>query len=400
MSATCGELATADTVIEATVEQIQSRPGFDMREPDDPAGFSYGMPIVRLKDVISWRGDAPTMILDGPGDCERTFKAGTRYLIATHRNARGQHTVSMCSFVREISEAQPYLDFLKAIKDGSREARAIGTISKRTGLGYADATQPLAGAEVTVSGPAQFTRVSSASGAFEIRNLPPGGYAVSARVSGVRVSLNREIHDFAIEDAPACVDIDIVVPASGRVRGAVVDAAGSPIRDVFVMFRSADRGDQDTRHPGFGLTLRDGTYSLPDIPPGRYRVTLNEGEGPSQNSPFAETVSPVFVVEEGKATTAPLLRAIHTSKIKVSGVVQDAGGVPVSRVALDAVLLLGNGEHAKVVARPETDAQGRFEFELWKDQRYLITIGPDHDPAARLEFVADGRRLAITARRN
>jgi hypothetical protein len=59
---------------------------------------------------------------------------------------------------------------------------------------------------------------------------------------------------------------------------------------------------------------------------------------------------------------------------------------------------LSNGRRSSSWPHPKTDPQGRFQVDLWKDQRYVITVGPERDPWGRIEFVADGRPIEITAR--
>lgn len=402
--ATCGNLTRAASVIEATVESIEAVPGSPAMPANAASASSLGVgsKIVRLRDVKAWRGEAPTMLVTGAGggDCGyEFFRAGTRYLIETNRLPGGGYAVSMCSLVREIQHAQPLLEYLKALNDGVKEARVIGTVARITGWPpYEDAFRPVKGAEITLSGPRQFKRVTDEAGGFDARGLPPGAYSVSARVDGAPLRADRQWSTFVIEESPACVQLNIQVPATGRVAVAVLGDDGAPMPGAFVYLQSADHVDRDGRGPGWGLTLPEGQAVVPDIPPGRYMIAINPGVGPSPGSPYLEASSPVFVIEDGKTATPPPLRPRRATKITVSGVVRDGSGAPLPGVVVDQWIQLMNGRRSSDWPHPTTDAEGRFDMQLWKDQPYVITVGPERDPWGRIEFVADGRPIAVTAR--
>ena len=128
-------------------------------------------------------------------------------------------------------------------------------------------------------------------------------------------------------------------------------------------------------------------------------IAMNPGLGPMPGWPFREASSPVFVVEEGKTATPPPLRVHRASKISITGVVRDASGAPQPNAQVDPWIQLSNGKRSTDWPHGRTDRDGRFAVELWKDQRYVITVGPEEDPWGRIEFVADGHTLDIITRR-
>ena len=98
--ATCGNLTSAASVIEATVESIESV-SEPAAMPGDAASATFGVgdsKRVRLREVRAWRGsEAPTLLMtgEGGGDCGyEDFRPGVRYLIETSRGPGG-HAVSM-----------------------------------------------------------------------------------------------------------------------------------------------------------------------------------------------------------------------------------------------------------------------------------------------------------------
>jgi hypothetical protein len=96
--ATCGDLAKADAVFEATIVSIEDSVGVVGTAGAASATFinGGGSRIVKLKDVRSWRGEAPSVLFTGQGggDCGYDFQAGERYLIEASRSSDGQFSTT------------------------------------------------------------------------------------------------------------------------------------------------------------------------------------------------------------------------------------------------------------------------------------------------------------------
>ncbi len=224
-------------------------------------------------------------------------------------------------------------------------------------------------------------------------------YQVTALVNGKPVPADQNWTPFLLgRDGALCEELAIQVPATGGARGQVVGEDGAPMKNAFIYLLSADHIDKDGDRPGLGLTLPDGEFVLTDIPPGRYLLAMNPGSGPTPGSPHLETVTSPFVVVEGQMVTAPPLRPRRAARIAVSGVVRDGKGAPLAGVQVDHWIQLMNDRRSSDWPHPKTDAEGRFEMQLWKDQRYVITVGPEEQPWGTIEFIADGQPVSITAR--
>jgi hypothetical protein len=402
--ATCGDLTRADAVFEATIVSIEDRAGM-VGATGAASATSInggGSRIVTLKDVRAWRGEAPAGIYTGQGggDCGYDFQAGERYLIEATRSRSGVFSTGICSVIRRAKHAGPVIEYLKALKEAPTQTRVMGTVARITGWGgFENALTPVKDAQVTLRGPKQATLSTDAEGYFVVTGLPEGMYDVMVSIDGKPLPPDREWSQFLLgRDGQLCEELSIAVPATGSVEVVILGEDGAPMRGAFVYLHSADHVDKDGDRPGWGLTLPEGHAVVEEIPPGRYVLAMNPGSGPMPGSPYLETFSPVFVIENGKIANPPPLRPTRATSIKISGVVRDAAGVPLAGVQVDQWIQLSNGKRSSSWPHPKTDAQGRFQVDLWKDQRYVITAGPERDPWGRIEFVADGRPIEITAR--
>jgi hypothetical protein len=397
--ASCGDLTQADAVIEATIESIALAPPPKMPPGSDDVytELRERVNVARLKDVKAWRGEAPVSLIAGFGSCAVTFHAGKRYLIAASRVPNGDYDVTACSFIREINEdTQPVLDYLRDLTGGATDARAIGRVSRVTGWYGQPGLTPISGAEVTISGKGTFTRISDDAGRFEVRGMPPGEYSIRARADGVPVPIDRLESTFWVGDGPSCAELHVTVPATGRLHGVVLEEDGSPLRDAFIELLSAEELDGG-RRPGIGLTLPRGRYQLDDIPPGRYTISINRKVGPSRKAPFLEAETAVFAVEEGRTVTAPPLRVTRLTPVKTTVTITSADGAPMVGIQAQHFMLFRDGNRERLWP-PKTDEQGRYEVELWKGLRSVVVVGPEHDPSAWVEFVADDSSITVTFR--
>ena len=116
--ATSGDLAKADAVFEATIVSIEDSVGVVGTAGAASATFinGGGSRIVKLKDVRSWRGEAPAVLFTGQGggDCGYDFLAGE-------------------------------------LKEAPAQTRVIGTVARITGWdGFENASTPVKGAQVTL----------------------------------------------------------------------------------------------------------------------------------------------------------------------------------------------------------------------------------------------------------
>jgi hypothetical protein len=232
LMASCGDLARADAVFEATVASIEPSPGVVSTGNAASATFinGGGMRLVRLKDVRGWRGEAPNVVYTGQGggDCGYDFRAGERYLIEASRSSDGRFSTGICSLIREIKYAAPLIEYLKALKQSPAQTRVMGTVTRVTGWApYENALTPITGAQVTLRGPKQVTMATDGRGNFLATGLPEGMYDVIVQVDGKAVAPEPQWSQFLLgRDGMKCEELSIQVPATGGVKGQVIGRVG------------------------------------------------------------------------------------------------------------------------------------------------------------------------------
>jgi hypothetical protein len=184
---------------------------------------------------------------------------------------------------------------------------------------YDEFGEPLAAVRVSVmrsrivQGRRQLATVSRAdltddTGSFRIYGLPPGEYYVAASLrvapidsvvettfaptyypgTGNMAEAQRVLLGPA---ADVSVDFPLLAYRTARVSGVVINASGAPA-DAFLNLTS-DAGELGVPLGVGGATREDGTFTLPDVPPGSYTLiaTAKNDSGPSaENASIPLTV--------------------------------------------------------------------------------------------------------------
>jgi hypothetical protein len=223
----CGSLAKSDAVFAATVEKVEY--GSPVKLPSGEELIDQQR-IVTLRDVISYRGEAPKTIVTGAGggDCGYGFKPGIRYLVDGYRTRDGSISTSICSRTRPISGNEQLLDYVKSFGGDPTQTRLIGSVMAISEWKtHEPEIAPLVNRRVTISGPREVSVTTDADGQFSVMNLPPGTYRVSAdirRSDGYR----DEEFTWAPSDQYACAEVRFIEAPGGAISGTIVDDKDAP----------------------------------------------------------------------------------------------------------------------------------------------------------------------------
>jgi hypothetical protein len=163
------------------------------------------------------------------------------------------------------------------------------------------------------------------TGSFRIHGLPPGEYFVTAslRVAPIESIIQTTYAptyypgtgNFAeaqrivlSRGADVAVDFPVAPYRTARVSGTVIAASGSPA-DAFLNL-TAEAGELGVPLGVGGATLPDGTFTIPDVPPGTYTLTAElKGGGASEIAAvpltvYGDDVSGITLVTAPPATIA------------------------------------------------------------------------------------------------
>ena len=154
------------------------------------------------------------------------------------------------------------------------------------GAGYADQveSQPLEGVRVRAIGShgASFSTVTDPHGAYSFDWLPPDTYNLEEGLPvGFTLAEGAAPQPFVITAADKQVSnfgclVNVYVRPDGQISGTVVDVSGKGVPG-FLTLEPADPKEAAAAHQRGGLPgddTEDGKFSLPQLPPGRYRLVF------------------------------------------------------------------------------------------------------------------------------
>lgn len=206
------------------------------------------------------------------------------------------------------------------------------------------------------AGPPPVTLTCEVNGSFTTPSLPTGRVDVVARAPGFTPA-KRSV-DVA---AGSVTELTFVLQAEGRVEGVARDGDGRPVAGAMISF-----GPYGNPKHSSALTLDDGSYALPGLPPGELELT-------AAHTAFFPDVTQLVVARGETARWDPVLQ----SGLSITGVVIDRNSsAPLSGwwVMADAASSASGFGHGAL-----TDAKGRFRIEALKNGTYSL-----------LAFVMDG----------
>jgi hypothetical protein len=222
----------------------------------------------------------------GGGDCGYPFVPGTSYLVYAFRSASdGRLHSSICSETKPAAMVGGVVRELRAARDHTRMDDVFGTVGTAPRGGrFEDLTgsQPLAGVRVLAAGTngLSFSTQTDDRGVYAFSSLPAATYGIEldlppgfARAAPVTAEVRA---------GRAACRVDSFASSDGRIEGTVVDSTGKALAG-FVTIQPADPVEAAAAQRQGGLpgddTGPDGKFSLPHLPPGRYRLVFHPHTG-------------------------------------------------------------------------------------------------------------------------
>lgn len=208
-----------------------------------------------------------------------------------------------------------------------------------------------------------FRGTTDASGRFELRNLPPGTYDLTARGRGFAPLI---VPGLTLPDGAGGTDLGTVVLAPGvALDGVVTDPQGRPVEGAEVRARTAAGGNfealllrQAEASPPDAYTAVDGSFRLEDRAPGESLDLAVSRPG------FGPGAAPGVLVPTEKPVRVVLQPASRVSG-RVTG--SDGKAMPEVFLSLHEMLERSMGGRSMMAMgrslRAETDDEGGFLFE-------------------------------------
>ncbi len=237
-----------------------------------------------------------------------------------------------------------------------------------------------------------FKATTDDEGKYRIINLPSGTYlAAPAAPSFVISDVNNSSgHTVIIAEKEKVENIDFDLMRGGVITGKVADADGHPFVEEHVTLFSIDPGNQRwsmSAPSSNGQTDDRGIYRIFGIPPGRYQVSVGEGENRIGRGHPAHLIT--FypdVTDVAKATVVAIDEGTEAAKIditvgepvqgfSVSGRIVDAEtGKPMPNVAINLmrIVTLDAKNSRSYGGRSDAPSDVRGEFHLPTSGRSLL----------------------------
>lgn len=222
--------------------------------------------------------------------------------------------------------------------------------------------------------------LTRADGRFRIDGLGLGDYRVSVDKAGYTSAQRNRI-------AADSLGVQFRLAQNAGITGFVVGSDGTtPVPAFGIMLHQLGKGDHPNRVLGGmrSFSARDGSYTLEDVPPGRYKLKVFANDyGPTWSEPV--DVERIFV--HGIKVVLEVGATLRGTVIDIDG--RPAAGATVLllentyRRNPAAALLYGSYTH---YASAKTDANGGFTMRDLEPKRYQIEVQlPERMPLSKLD---------------
>jgi hypothetical protein len=144
-------------------------------------------------------------------------------------------------------------------------------------------------ARISILGPEVRDTLLDKTGRYAFDGLSPGEYTISAVMPpGFAAAGERKV---TVADK-GCAEVDWEVLYDSHIRGRVTDAAGHPLKNIFMVLKRRDsRMATGFADVSLQETDSDGRYDFSRVPPGDYLISANN-LGPSPTRPYPRVYYP------------------------------------------------------------------------------------------------------------
>ncbi|MBS1854955.1 MAG: carboxypeptidase regulatory-like domain-containing protein [Acidobacteria bacterium] len=371
---------------------------------------------MRIDHAYKGLTDASVVLFDD-GMCDGpTLQVGEQYLMYTRRVGSGDIPSRGCTRSTHVKYADEDLKFLNGLPDARPVSSIFGRVVVRTD-DYRGNDQPLAGAQVEISGTAgTYNTMTDGDGRYWFENLQPETYRVAAASNGFRMMLFGMQKPSAKVEPRGCAAVNMIMRRTwhGRIAGRVVRSNGEPapagIDLTLIQLEKREGKEQSNFLFGSGASTNDqGEYSFDEVAPGRYKVVMNMYRFPTGNFPYPTIYWPgsrneaaAIAIEVTDAAVAQLYDFSlppEPKSVRVSGLVIGPDGRPANGVQVYITALPDNNVAMNDENRPQTDAEGRFSFtalEGWEYRLRAIQSGSRSFHSGDMHFTLKDSQPSLT----
>lgn len=342
---------------------------------------------IKIDDVLPFKQG-------GFADCVRNFskgQIGEEYLMYLHERPAGEKKWEMvtCTRSTDLRRAVADLLYLENMERVRGKTRLSGTVTQMFWPAIESEqlrAEVLANSAIVITGNGKTIRLKTdKNGVYEIYDLAPGKYRVTpVKVRGYDFAGSNDLAYATVElKAKSLAEEDFTFMIDNAIRGRLFDSKGRALEDVELeLVPTAGNPSGWFYHEV--TTEKGGYFSFSSVPAGSYLIKVNKEGKVTSTSPFGtfyypsatnvDEASPI-AIGPGEFIKNLLITAPKTAEmVTVSGVLRYENGKPVAKGMVEFRADLPGSEGEEEDWRSwdtvgDTDAQGRFSFQIIKGQR-------------------------------
>jgi hypothetical protein len=386
----CESYSSAKAVFVGLVSSVQNT---TEKDDDGEERIAGQKAWVQVEKVFKGIVKGAVLFKSYGSSCDPVYKEGQRWLFYGYFNEKQKAwEIHACDRSTLIQGANEDLLYLQGLPKSAMRTRIAGTVEhyEETVEDGFKLIKYLAGTKVTITGADKSYEVyTDVNGVYEVYGLPTGLYNIEPEIPpgmkirfGIphgpqeiinRTRLNKDAELVTVRNKlvdSGCVSVDFVISSETLITGHVIGADGKPLPHVCLKLEPLSEKVSPYFHI-FDCTKEDGSYKLDDMPPGQYRILINDQGEIDSFAPFPSLYYP-GVSEKSKATTISVLAGV-TDQVydivvpsllptrRISGVLLYSDGKPV----VDEFVWFRASEERKGFdgdTNARTDKQGHFEL--------------------------------------
>jgi hypothetical protein len=308
-------------------------------------------------------------------------------------------------------------------------AKPAATATVRGRVIAAATGQPLHRVRITMAGSVSNppTAVTDTRGRFEVTDVPPGTYSITAVRAGyltIQYGQRRPREagrTLSVSSGQTIEGVDFALPRGSVLAGRITDELGDPASGARVEAIELRyiRGRRVAVAAKITNTNDAGEYRLSGLDPGAYQIRASitevwEGDDGKETYVYAITSFPgVTSADQPQSINVPLgqevsgldFRLIPGRAARITGIVEDANGTPMAAqvVNLDRITRTVGGAllSAGFGGTTKTDARGAFEISKLAPGEYQAYSGGPNDRTSVPVILNDGdvKHVVLTPRK-
>jgi uncharacterized protein (DUF2141 family) len=282
--------------------------------------------------------------------------------------------------------------------DSSKSSKLAGSISGKVtikGKGMSGITVTLRRSDMFNPSELAQRVATDQDGNYKITNIAAGSYqVVPSSPAYVLTDTNTRARSIIVSEGENVENINFSLLRGGVITGRITDADSRPVIQQQVKLSRVDQpapmnGPQVVYSLGISMTDDRGIYRIYGITPGRYKVSVGQGDDGSAMYPSSSNYKEVFypdVTESNKASIIEVAEGSETTNIDItlgrtietfsaSGRVISEKGDPIPFLRYGLQRLIGSNDRQEFVnSLTSTNARGEFTVEGLIAGKYTLLV--------------------------